>query len=80
MEVLVDVAVKHPCTPSMQAGGAREYGFAAGVAEYEKLREYRMPQGKVLTPFGCETFGRLGVHAEGLLTKMVLAGSSAAPP
>ena len=60
VEVSIDVAVKHPCTESLQAKAAVQFGFAADLAENEKLRDYRLPPGKVLTPFGVETFGRLG--------------------
>jgi hypothetical protein len=52
MEALIDVAVKHPCTESLQTRAALQFGFAADVAEGEKLRNYRLPPGKVLTPFG----------------------------
>ena len=45
-------------------------GYAAKVAEREKLKEYMLPAGKVLTPFGVETFGRLGKAAEELLRRM----------
>ena len=70
MEVLIDVAVKHPCTEALLAHAAERDGHAAKIAEDEKLREYFVPAGKKLTPFGVETFGRLGCAAEELLAKM----------
>ena len=70
MEVLIDVAVKHPCTEQLLPHTAAKDGHAACIAEREKRREYMLPGGKALTPFGVETFGRLGAAAEELLRKM----------
>ena len=70
MEVLIDVAVKHPCTEQLMQHAAAKDGHAGGVAEREKRREYILPGGKALTPFGVETFGRLGPAAEELLSKI----------
>ena len=70
MEVLIDVAVKHPCTEQLLPQAAGRDGHAACIAEREKRREYVLPGGKTLTPFGVETFGRLGAAAEELLSKM----------
>ena len=78
METLIDVAVKRPCTESLQARAALQFGFAADVAEGEKLRDYRLPPGKVLTPFGVETFGRLGRCAEAFLQRLQTATTNRA--
>ena len=70
MEVLIDVAVKHPCTAQLMQHAATTDGYAAKLAERETLEEHTFPGGKTLTPFGVETFGRLGAAAEELLGKM----------
>jgi hypothetical protein len=58
MEILIDVAVKHPCTDVLLPHAAERDGHAANMADKEKRREYILPAGKALTPFGAETFGR----------------------
>ena len=78
MEVMVDVAVKHPCTESLHARAALQSGFASDVAEGEKLRDYRVPPGKVLTPFGVETLGRVGRCVEAFLQRRQTATTNRA--
>ena len=60
MEVMVDVAAKHPCSGPWERTAALEDGCAASVAEREALTGYLMPPGRALTPFGVETFGFWG--------------------
>ena len=65
--VLVDVAVKHPCRGPLERQAAQMDGHAATLAEREKLKEYIMPAGEALTPFGVETFGRFCKAPEALV-------------
>ena len=44
----------------------------------EKLRDNKVPSGKVLTPFGIETCGRLWKHAEAFLARLQVATTSRA--
>jgi hypothetical protein len=76
MEILIDVAVKHPCTDVLVPHAAERDGHAPNMAEHEKRREYILPAGKKLTPFGAETSGRLGNAAEKLLAKMQAAAAN----
>ena len=49
VDVTVVVAVNHPCTAALVPRACRQAGHAAGVAEGEKLRGYRVPTGEVIT-------------------------------
>ena len=75
MEVMVDVAVKHSCAGPLERHAAKEDGYVAKLAEREQLKEYIMLAGKVLTPFGVETFGRLGKAAEGAVGQAAACGN-----
>ena len=45
MEVMVDAAVKHPCSSPVERIAALEDGYAAKIAEREEAREQVMPAG-----------------------------------
>ena len=45
MEILIDVAVKHPCTDVLMPHATERDGHAANLAENETRREYIVPAG-----------------------------------
>ena len=62
------------CPAHATRGGARWARWWCCRAR--KRREYVLPGGKALTPFGVETFGRLGPAAEELLSMMQAASAN----
>ena len=58
-----------------QPSASSHDGAAAEKAEEKKFKRYPARGGRVVRPFGMETWGRLGPHAEQLL--QTLAGEAA---
>ena len=71
-DLLIDVTIKHPMAA---AYASHDAAIAAAAGERSKLKRYPAAQGRAVTPFAVETWGRLGTHAEEALQKMVAAAT-----
>ena len=69
-ELIVDVTIRHPTVSRYQPKSSREAAAAATMAEKDKQQRYPPTQGRVVTPFAMETWGRLGNDAEEMLTTL----------
>ena len=74
-DVLLDVTVRHPGAERYQPSAAREAGFTAQKAGGEKFDRYPAANGRSIWPISHETWGRLGDHAEELLSVCAAAAS-----
>ena len=70
LELIVDVTIRHPTVSRYQPKSSREAAAAATMAEKDKQQRYPPAQGRVVTPFAMETWGRLGNDAEEMLTTL----------
>ena len=75
LDLLVDVTIRHPAHSRYQPNASNVAGHAAQQAEEEKTARYPAAGGRRVTPFAVETWGRLGEHAEALLTQLAAAAS-----
>ena len=66
-ELLLDITVRHPLTPTYISKAALIPGHAAQVAEKQKHDRYPSADGRSITPVALETFGRIGAEFDELL-------------
>ena len=69
-ELIVDVTLRHPMVARYQPRASRTAGYAAAEAADDKQKRYPPAQGRTVTAFALETWGRLGDSAEELLATL----------
>ena len=66
-EIIADVTIRHPMVSRYQPRASREAGVAAAAGETDKQDRYPAAEGRAVTAFAMETWGRLGHEGEDLL-------------
>ena len=74
-DLLLDVTVRHPACPTYFDRACITPGHACTVASADKARRYPAAGGRSVTCFAIESWGRLGLEAEAVLTDAAAAAA-----
>jgi len=74
-DVILDVTVRHPCASRYQPQAARTTGYTLVKAEQEKEAKYPAARGRACMAFAVETWGRISLAADDLLTRLASAAA-----